>query len=165
MQIVSKLLIGVIILIAAFLAFSSKKEKNVIKGDRIPSLPQHTYYYYPMANFYYDSTEGNYILWDSATAVWKKTNKLPFQVDLGKTVRIGEASEPVWKENQHHRLIYSVSLYSGPKDFKKEEKVVVKEPVKSDTTAQQKTEKKRGVRKFFERIFPPRKKTHKPETG
>lgn len=158
MQIVIKVLIGAMILVGAILALSSKQETNFLKSDRIPI--KHTYYYYPKANFYYDSTDGNYICWDSASAAWSNTDKLPVQqADLGKTVRIGETSEPVWIENQHHRLIYSVSLYSGPKDFKIEEKPEVAENEKSNIAIKpQKAEKKSGVRKFFERVFPPKKK-------
>ena len=159
MQIVLKVLIGIMLLVGALLVFSSKKEKNFINNDRPRSVKLHTYYYYPKANFYYDSTEGKYICWDSTAVEWKKTDKLPVQqADLGKTVRIGESAEPVWKENHQHRLIYSVSLYSDPEDFKKEEKIVVAENEKSNIPKSQKTEKKSGVRKFFERIFPPKKK-------
>ncbi len=158
MQIVLKVLIGVMILVVALVGFSTKKEKYFLKSDR-PATP-HTYYYYPKANFYYDSTDGEYICWDSTEADWKKTDKLPVQqVDMGKTVRIGQASEPVWKENQHHRLIYSVTLYSEPEDFKREEKMDDRERTKSNVVIKpEKAEKKTGVRKFFERIFPPKKK-------
>jgi hypothetical protein len=159
MHIVLKLLIGVLILTGAILAFSPKKENHFLKSDK--PAKAHTYYYYPKANFYYDSTAAIYVCWDSATAEWKNTDKLPVQqVDLGKRVRIGESLGPVWKENQNHRLIYSVSLYSEPKDFKKKEKApVVTVSEKSDTVDElDKTEKKSGVKKFFERIFPPKKK-------
>ena len=159
MQIATKVLIGLMLLVGALLVFSHNNEKKFILSDRPKSVSLHTYYYYPKANFYYDSTEGKYICWDSTAVEWKKTDKLPVQlVDLGKRVRIGESADPVWKENQHHRLIYSVSLYSGPKDFKKEEKIVVAENEKSNIPKSQKAEKKSGIRRFFERIFPPKKK-------
>lgn len=158
MHIVLKVLIGVVILVGAILALSSKKGNKSIKSDR-PVQP-HTYYYYPKANFYYDSTAGNYVCWDSSTAEWKTTDKLPVQQeDLGKRVRIGDSPAPIWRENQNHRLIYSVSLYSDPEDFKKNEKPVTKDTLKSDSViAEEKEEKKSGVKKFFERIFPPKKK-------
>ena len=157
MQILLKILLGVIILLGAVLALSPKKEHAFLNSDRPVTL--HTYYYYPKANFYYDSTKGNYILWDSLELTWKSTDKLPVQqTDLGKTVRIGQVVEPVWKENQQHRLIYSVSLYSAPEDFKKPPKIEVAEVDSNISTKPQKAEKKTGVRKFFERIFPPKKK-------
>ena len=161
MQIVLKVIIGVVILIGAFLIFSQKKENRSFKSDR--PLKAHTYYYYPKANFYYDSTEGNYICWDSTTTEWQKTDKLPVQqFDLGKRVRIGESTAPVWNENQHHRLVYSVSLYSNPEDFKKNEKPAVTTTTKPDSgDIAQKDGKKSGVKKFFEKIFPPRKKKDK----
>ena len=146
------------ILLGAVLAFSPKKEHAFLNADRPVVL--HTYYYYPKANFYYDSTKGTYIIWDSIESSWKSSDKLPVQQsDLGKTVRIGEVTEPVWKENQDHRLIYSVSLYSAPDDFKKPPKEEVVEDNNSNVAAKpQKAEKKTGVRKFWERIFPPKKK-------
>ena len=160
MHIILKIIVGVVILLGAIFAFSSRKENSRIQSDR-PLVKLHTYYYYPKANFYYDSTAGRYICWDSAATEWKTTDKLPVQeVDLGKRVRIGESLNPVWLENQDHRLIYSVSLYSEPKDFKKKEKpIVTASKPKQDTMSElEKAEKKSGVKKFIERIFPPKKK-------
>ena len=157
MQNLLKILLGVIILLGAILALSPKKEHAFLNSDRPATL--RTYYYYPKANLYYDSTKGNYILWDSLASTWKSTDKLPVQqIDLGKTVRIGQVVEPVWKENQQHRLIYSVSLYSAAEDFKKPAKIEVTEEYSNVAGKSQKAEKKTGVRKFFERIFPPKKK-------
>jgi hypothetical protein len=159
MHIILKIIVGVVVLLGAILALSSKKENRRIKSDR-PLVKAHTYYYYPKANFYYDSTAGKYIRWDSAATEWKTTDQLPVQeVDLGKRVRIGESINPVWLDNQEHRLIYSVSLYSAPKDFKKKEKPLITAPKqKQDTMSEmEKGEKKSGVKKFFERIFPPKK--------
>ena len=158
MKIVLKIIVGVVILLGAILALSPKKESKLLQSNR--PIEVHTYYYYPKANFYYDSTAGNYVCWDSAASEWKTTDKLPVQQeDLGKRVRIGDLAAPVWRENENHRLIYSVSLYSDAKDFKKKEKPVVKDTLKSDTlTTEEKVEKKSGVKKFFEKIFPSKKK-------
>jgi hypothetical protein len=160
MHIILKVIVGVVIVLGAVFAFSSRKQIDLIKGDR-PLVTPHTYYYYPKANFYYDSTAGNYVCWDSAATEWKTTDKLPVQeVDLGKRVRIGESTNPIWLDNQDHRLIYSVSLYSEPKDFKTKAKPVVTTPKQQPDTVSElaKSEKKSGVRKFFEKIFPPKKK-------
>jgi hypothetical protein len=159
MQMVIKTIIAVIVILGVVLAFSTRKQNNFLKSNSQPAA-LHIYYYYPKANFYYDSTSQKYICWDSASAEWKNTDKLPVQqADLGKTVRIGQVADPVWKENQHHRLIYSVSLYSDPQDFKKEEKKVSvnHKKIETDRTVAN-VEKKSGVRRFFERIFPPKKK-------
>lgn len=157
MQIVLKVVIGVMVLILALVALSSKNEKAFLKNDRPADPVPHTYYYYPRANFYYDSTDSKYICWDSTQAGWKHTDQLPLQQeDLGKKVRIGQVTGPVWAENQHHRMIYSVSLYSDEKDFKLPKK---EEPKKQDTVVEvEKPAKKSGVKKFLERIFPPKKK-------
>jgi len=161
MTILTKVLLGVVILVVAILGFASKKEKSFL-SSAIPGKPNpaHVYYYYPKANFYYDSTGDKYICLDSSVGDWKSNDKLPVQTnDMGKSVRIGEVSEPVWMENQHHRLIYSVSLYSASNDFKKEEKPEEIQQEKSLIVIEaQKVEKKKGVRKFLQRIFPPKKK-------
>ena len=158
MHIVFKVVIALVLLVGALLIFRPKHGNNSFKSDRPQKV--HTYYYYPKANFYYDSTEGNYICQDTSSSTWKITNHLPVQeVDLGKRVRIGESQDPVWKENEHHRLIYSVSLYSEPNDFKKKEKPALPPKPKSDTVnAENETVKKSGVKKFLERIFPPKNK-------
>lgn len=157
MQIVIKILIGVMVLILALVALVPKNERSSLNNDRPANPMPHTYYYYPKANFYYDSTDGHYICRDSTKSNWEKRDKLPLdQADIGKRVRIGETTEQVWKENQHHRLIYSVSLYSNFKDFKQPKK---EEPKKPNIVAQpQESGKKGGIKKFFERIFPPKKK-------
>jgi hypothetical protein len=155
MQIAIKVLIGVMLLILGLVVFAPKDEKIFLIQNR-PALP-HTYYYYPKANFYYDSTDSQYILWDSTKAGWTETNELPLQEDdLGKKVRLGHAAEPVWKENQQHRLIYSVSLYSDPEDFKTPKKVEAEKP--NVAGEPEEVQKKTGLKKFIERIFPPKKK-------
>lgn len=155
MQIAIKVLIGIMLLILALVLFSPKDQERLLGHDR-PPIP-HVYYYYPKANFYYDSTDSEYILWDSTKANWTESNELPLQqVDLGKRVRLGEAPQPVWKENQQHRLIYSVSLYSDAEDFKRPKK---QEQEKPNIVAEpEQIKKKTGLKKFFERIFPPKKK-------
>ena len=162
MKMALKIILGVVILLGAILALSPKNDNKLLRSDRPIEL--HTYYYYPKANFYYDSTTGDYVCWDSSLNEWKSTDKLPVQQeDLGKRVRIGEVAAPVWIENENHRLIYSVSLYSDANDFKKKEKPAVKDTVRSDTTTTdaEKVDKKSGVKKFFEKIFPPKKKKDK----
>lgn len=153
-----KVLITIVLLLGVIFMISNRRGERLIKSDR-PVAP-HTYYYYPKANFYYDSTAGNYICWDSSATEWKNTDQLPVQqLDLGKRVRIGESLNPVWKDNQQHRLIYSVSLYSEPEDFKKKKVPVSNSDKKTDSAlSEEKDEKKSGVKKFFERIFPPKKK-------
>lgn len=158
MHLLFKLLIGIVILAGGLLIFAPRGAGKRIERSRPPV--SHTFYYYPKANFYYDSTDGNYVIWDSANLKWKQTNQLPLQQeDLGKRVRIGETTSPVWRENEHHKLVYSVSLYSDAKDFKKKPKPVVNTKPRQDTlTTEDQSKKKTGVKKFFERIFPPKKK-------
>jgi hypothetical protein len=164
MQIALKVLVGAMLLILALVVFSSKNENSFLKNDRPANSIPHTYYYYPKANFYYDSTDGKYICRDTTEAGWIKTDKLPLQQDdIGKRVRIGAVAEPVWSENEHHRMIYSVSLYSEPKDFKQPRKEEPKKPIVVVDTLE--IVKKSGVKKFFERIFPPKKKKDSAGAG
>jgi len=71
-------------------------------------------------------------------------------------VFIDSPSQPVWKDNANHKLIYSAVLYASPNDTvqKKEPKPVVK-PVDSSA---KKEEHKSGIRRFFDKIFGKKKK-------
>lgn len=154
MQIGVKILIGTSVVTAVTLGLSSVG--LFTKKERQPKIYiQHIYYYYPKANFYYDSSVARYIVWDTATTTWKNTSHLPvLQADMGRSVRIGNSPQPVWKDNQHHKMIYAVALYSSRNDWRQNVREAVSKRTKSSTaTRSQKDEKKSGIRRFFERLF------------
>ena len=114
---------------------------------------------------YYDSSEAVYIFLDSANS-WIESKQLPLKGDIGKNVRIDSAAQPVWKDNEKHRLLYSVALYGDSNDFKKglpDSTSVVKvnkvDKKEDDDTAQPENKKKKsGIKRFFERLFKSDKK-------
>ena len=78
---------------------------------------------------------------------------------MDKGVLLDTFSQPVWKDNQNHRLIYSAVLYRSPNDtVEKKPGPVVQKPVADvDTSVGQKKEKK-GLSKFLDKLFGKKKK-------
>ena len=152
--------IGIVILVFTSVLIAMCTSKGNKKASK-----QHVYYFYPLPNMYYDSSDAVYIFQDSLSA-WIESEQLPLKGDIGKNVRINQPSQPVWKENEKHRLLYSVVLYSDSNDFKKQaepdstsivktEKVVKKD---DDTNQPENKKKKSGIKRFFERLFKSDKK-------
>ena len=81
----------------------------------------HGYYYFPKPNVYYDTADKNFIYFDTATREWI-TGSLPTQIvrsDMGRSILIDSAPQPVWSANRQHQLVYSAKLYADSSDFKK----------------------------------------------
>ncbi len=115
-----------------------------------------TYYFYPKANVYFDTTTSNYIFQD-IEGNWQSKIKLPAdkQSLLEKNVIINNPELPVWKNNDAHQLLYSAALYSNKTDFTEEVKVAVnnKEAVVEEKIEETDKENKTGIGKFFNKIF------------
>ena len=83
---------------------------------------------------------------------WSTAKQIPdvMQSMMDKSVLIDSPSSPVWKDNQNHKLVYSVFLYASPNDTVENkapptvQKPVSPEPVKKE---------KKGLRKFLDKIF------------
>jgi hypothetical protein len=128
------------------------------KGDKAVTKPD-SFYYYPKANIYYHIPKHEFIYFDPAEDSWHTSRQLPdsLKYALDKNVLLNDPPLPVWKENEQHRLIYAVSFYASPEDFK--EKPVEPPPSaaqtgtisQGDTTVPAKKEK--GVKGFFKRLF------------
>lgn len=113
------------------------------------------YFYYPRANVYFDSANKEYLFLANDSSNWQTAKALPnvMQGLMDKSIYIQNPSQPVWKDNDKHKLIYSSLLYATPEDTveKKEiPKPIVK--VSVDTTAKEKKEAK-GLRKVLGKIF------------
>ncbi len=113
----------------------------------------HAYYFFPKANVYFDSTDGLYSYLNSADGQWQSNNKLPDSIKnlLDKKVALEKTSSPVWKDNQQHRLVYGVNLYTSSSDFKE----TTKRPT---TPSKQKTDSIKNdngssIERFFKRLF------------
>lgn len=137
--------------------FSSCNSKG---KDKKPLV--HAYYYYPRPNVYYDTAIKSFIFFDTTTKSWKSGN-LPayLQSDLGKSVFIDTASQPVWSANKEHQLLYSATLYADSSDFKKRPEP---KPEVADKSLDQKTDnspprekKKTKIGEIIKKIFGRRK--------
>lgn len=140
---------------------NNRQETTVAETPVLP--PQ--YYYYPRANVYFDSANKNYIFQSNDSFNWQTAKQIPAVVlaMMDKNIRIQNPPDPVWKDNENHRLVYSAVLYATPGDTvakKKVEKPVTKPltlPVEDSILAREKKEKK-GLGKLLDKIFGGKKK-------
>lgn len=121
------------------------------------SIPSDTFYYYPKVNVYYDIARSLYIFPSADGASWQYAKSIEerFTAGLGKRAVIANPALPVWKSNEHHRLVYSAALYAAATDFRKAQP---KQPTagKAAVAPKKSAEKKKketGVQRFFKRLF------------
>ncbi len=157
--IISIVLLGV----AGFLYFKSDQKKEKAQGTYI--------YYYPKANVYFDKEEDTYYL--IVNDKWERSKTLTEEqkLFLGKNVLVKNAAVPVWKENEHHRLVYGTALYTTADEYKRKyyedsisslpkKAVVVQSPIDSVEITKE-AKKQSGVRKFFDKLFKKKKSSKK----
>lgn len=123
------------------------------------------YYYFPKANVYIDSANSDYIFLGNDGKSWQTAKQIPaaMQALMDKNVFIEYPSQPVWQDNESHRLVYSALLYATPNDTTKKvaPKSTVIRPVAKDTVEEKKERK--GLGKFLNKIFGKKKKEQKNE--
>ena len=139
---------------------------NQVKSTTVAAPPPPKYYFYPKANVYFDTVNKDYIFLGSDGATWTSGKEIPAAMHsmMDKSVLLDTFTQPVWKDNQNHRLIYSAVLYRSPNDtVEKKPDPVVQKPVANVDTTEQKKEKK-GLRKFLDKLFG-KKKKDKPAEG
>jgi hypothetical protein len=117
------------------------------------STPQ--YFYFPRANVYFDSANKEYLFLANDSSSWQTARQIPnvMQGLMDKSIHIKAPPQPVWKDNDKHKLIYSSLLYATAEDTVQKKEVpkpVAKAPV--DTTATEKKDPK-GFRKVIGKIF------------
>ncbi|HYO22969.1 MAG TPA: hypothetical protein VER36_11235, partial [Flavisolibacter sp.] len=71
------------------------------------------------------------------------------------SVLLDTFQQPVWKDNEIHRLVYSAALYASPRDTVEEPEPVVQRPASSEPEVKK---EKKGLRKFLDKIFGRKKK-------
>jgi len=146
-------------------ACGNEQKPGVNKPATLP--PQ--YYYFPRANVYFDSANKEYLFLTADSSSWEKSKQIPAVVQslMDKSVYIGHPSQPVWKDNDKHKLVYSALLYATPADTVEKKAPVITEAAKpvitpSADSINNALEKKRsGVRRFFDKIFGGLKKKKK----
>jgi hypothetical protein len=130
-----------------------------------PPPPPPIYYFYPKANVYFDTVNKDYVFLGNDGKTWTSEKQIPaaMQSMMDKSVLLDSFAQPVWKDNQNHRLIYSAVLYASPEDTierKPEPPPVAQLP--DDHDSAEKKEKK-GLRKFLDKLFGKKKKEKKEE--
>lgn len=131
--------------------------------EKLPALPPQ-YYYYPRANVYFDSANKEYIFQSNDSMSWQSAKQIPAVVleMMDKNVLIENPPDPVWKNNEVHRLVYSAVLYAKPGDtvVKKKEVKPKKKPVVPAIDSSETAEKKdrKGLGKLLDKIFGRNKK-------
>lgn len=127
----------------------------------------YSFYYYPKANVYFNTTENNYIFPDE-NGNWKVAKDLPQTKSyvLDKKVDMNSSSIDIWKENEKHRMVHAVSLYASESDLKQppvERYSPAPAASKSDTISRKEEPKKQdGIKGFFKKIF--KKKKDEPKS-
>ena len=152
-----------------FVACSGNRQPEAEK----PELQPAQYYYFPKANVYFDSANKDYLFLAADSNGWQTSKQVPAVVHslMDKSVYIADPAQPVWKDNDKHKLVYSALLYATPNDTveKKElPKVVTTKPAATAPTADSASEasKKRrtGVGRFLDKLFGGLKKKKKDST-
>ncbi|RYF84504.1 MAG: hypothetical protein EON98_09010 [Chitinophagaceae bacterium] len=144
----------VIWLLALFVSCNDNKaEQSKVSA---PPPPPPKYSFYPKANVYFDTVNKDYIFLGSDGRTWTSGKEIPaaMQSMMDKSVLLDTFSQPVWKDNQNHRLIYSAALYATPNDTieRKPPPPVVQKPADSVK------KEKKGLAKFLDKIFGKKKK-------
>jgi hypothetical protein len=144
-----------------FYASCSSSKQAEVAEDATALPPQ--YYYYPKANVYFDSANKTYFFQSGDSLNWQSAQQIPAVVMalMDKNVFIADAQEPVWQNNDNHRLVYSAVLYATPNDTlqKKVVRTVKKTtvvPVDSAALAEKKPRK--GINGLFDKLFGRNKK-------
>ncbi|HEV7329688.1 MAG TPA: hypothetical protein VGN63_01510 [Flavisolibacter sp.] len=140
-------------------------EENTDEGE---ATAPHQYYYFPKANVYIDSANNEYVFLANDGKTWQTAKQIPsaMQALMDKNVFIENPSEPVWEDNENHRLVYSALLYATPNDTTKKEvpkPTVSTQPKPSKDTVAETEKERKGLRKFFDKIFGKKKNKHKAE--
>jgi hypothetical protein len=149
-----------VIAIATLLLFFACNDNKAEKTVVAPPPPK--YYFYPKANVYFDTVNKDYVFLGNDGRTWTSQKQIPaaMQSLMDKSVFLDSFSQPVWKDNQNHKLIYSAVLYASPADTieKEEPRVVMQKPAaKTGTDSVEKKEKK-GLRKFLDKLFGKKKR-------
>lgn len=129
-----------------------------------------TIFYYPRSNVYYDVEEKQYFFYSDDNNEWRaEKNMEAFHKDsLGKNVVVDKPSQPVWRDNEHHRLVYSAALYTSAIDLQrkyyedsvnslpKSAPVIIKKDSALNKEQEEEKEKK-GLKKFLDKVFKKKK--------
>lgn len=136
--------------------FAISARKSATAGPLVQQSS--TYYYYPRVNVYYDVAHSIYIYLDEDGKTWQSAKQVSDKLTtgMGKKAVLINPPLPVWKSNEHHKMVYSTALYAAATDFRKDppKAPAVNKSAGAKKAVEQKTEKKdSGVERFFKRLF------------
>jgi hypothetical protein len=149
---------------AMFFLMACNNSQTELKSEEGSTLPPQ-YFYYPRANIYFDSANKNYFFQGSDSLSWQTARQIPavMLALMDKGVLVQNPPDPVWKDNETHRLVYSAVLYATPGDTVVQKKLV--KPVrKVDSTkaaadsAPVVLKERKGFGKLIDKIFGRNKK-------
>ena len=145
-----------VLMVISCLFYFACKDNKAEMVTYTPPPPK--YYFFPKANVYVDSVNKDYVFLGNDGKTWQTEKQIPqvMQAIMDKSVFIDSPADPVWKDNQNHKLLYSALLYATPNDTmqKKEPKPEAQKTVMPDTIKKE----RKGLRKFFDKIFGRKKK-------
>ena len=143
--------------IIAFFLFLTSCNDNKAEKITIAAPLQPKYFFYPKANVYFDTVNKNYLfLGNEGSWVTEKVIPAAMQEMMDKSVLLDTFLQPVWKDNENHKLVYSAALYASPEDTVEKKPVsVIQKQANPDTTVKK---ERKGVRKFLDKIFSRKKK-------
>ena len=140
------------ILLFVFLSSQSCTNNKAVppKTGAAPAIA-HQYYFYPKANVYFDSANKDYLFLGNDGKTWQTAKEIPAAMQglMDKNVFVASPADPVWKDNQNHKLIYSALLYTAPADTQPDK--IVKPTIIE--TPKPVAKKRSGFRRFFDKIF------------
>lgn len=124
-------------------------------AEQKPVKLQPQYFYFPRANVYFDSANKAYVFLANDSTGWQMAKQIPnvMQGLMDKSAYIQNPPEPVWTDNEKHKLIYSALLYATAQDtvMKKVVPKPVAPPPVADTLAKER--KRKGIKKLVDKIF------------
>ena len=152
-------LIGLLFSYFLLVACNTKKEEET--PQQATTLPPQ-YYYFPKANIYVDSANMDFLFVANDGKTWQTAKQIPvaMQAMMDKNILIENPSQPVWKDNENHRLVYSALLYATASDTAR---IVPPKPEATpskpaEDTVKEEVKERKGLRKFFDKIFGRNKK-------
>jgi hypothetical protein len=145
----------IILCFASCLACNNNKAEKI--GPPPPAMQPARYYYFPKANVYFDSANKEYVFLGNNGTSWETQKQIPaaMQSMMDKSVFIDSPQTPVWKDNENHKLLYSALLYASPNDTVEDKPRPAVQKPPTDSVVKK---EKKGLRKFFDKIFGKKKK-------
>jgi hypothetical protein len=140
-----------------FFLFLAACSNNKAETSEAAIPPPPKYYFYPKANVYFDSVNKDYVFLSADGSSWQSVKQIPaaMQALMDKSVFIDTAAQPVWKDNERHKIIYSAVLYASPADTQEVKPVT---PIIKAEPPQEVKKEKKGIGKLLDKIFRKKKK-------